>query len=213
MLLAAYGPQQWWPADSPFEMMVGAILTQNTNWKNVEKAISNLKELRILDATSISNCDTDKLATAIRVSGFYRQKAERLRLFSHFYIQHGKTSNLKKRSASELRKLLLQLHGIGPETADSMLLYALDKPLFVVDAYTKRIFSRIGLFDSTLKYDAVQGYFHEQLKEDLSIFQEFHALIVEHAKRYCKASPLCEQCPLNIACLSHLKTKYADTKT
>lgn len=200
-LLESYGPQHWWPADSPFEMMIGAILTQNTNWKNVERAIINLKSENLLNEESIADCDTPLLAEAIRPSGFYRQKAERLQLFSRFFIRHGRTSGLKREPVNKLRNMLLQQHGIGPETADSMLLYALGKPVFVVDAYTKRIFSRIGLFSDKQDYMAVQAYFHQHLIEDLSLFQEYHALIVEHAKRFCKARPSCEACPMNTFCL------------
>jgi len=207
MLLAAYGAQQWWPADSPFEMMIGAILTQNTSWKNVEQAILNLKEKQMLDATTIANSNIEQLAETIRPSGYYRQKAERLQLFSRFYIQQGNSTGLKKQPCKALRKLLLNLHGIGSETADSMLLYGLDKPMFVVDAYTKRIFSRIGLFDKALNYDAVQHYFHQHLINELSLFQEFHALIVEHAKRFCKTRPLCKGCPLGGVCLSHHQSR------
>lgn len=198
-LFQAYGTQQWWPADTPFEMMVGAILTQNTNWNNVEKAINNLKAENMLDEISICQCSHTKLARIIRPSGFYNQKAERLQRFAQFYIEHGKREGLIRQR--HLRELLLSLSGIGPETADSMLLYAFEHPVFVIDAYTQRIFHRLGLLNKGLNYKTVQSYFHQQLPTQLTLYQEFHALIVEHAKRYCRAKPLCHSCPLNERCI------------
>ena len=199
-LLTAYGHQQWWPAESPFEMMVGAILTQNCNWKNVEQAIGNLKAANMLDAASIACADHEQLAEVIRPSGFFNQKACRLQLFSRFYIAHGEISGLRKQPMAEMRLQLLALSGIGPETADSMLLYALRKPIFVVDAYTRRIFTRLGLLPEKIDYDGIQNYFHHQLEPQLSLFQEYHALIVEHAKRHCRNRQLCEKCPLLNSC-------------
>lgn len=199
-LLTAYGHQHWWPAESPFEMMVGAILTQNTNWKNVELAISNLKAANLLGAALIISADHEQLAEVIRPSGFYNQKAQRLHLFSRFYIAHGEISGLRKLSMAEMREQLLSLSGIGPETADSILLYGLEQSIFVVDAYTRRIFTRLGLLPEKIDYDGIQNYFHQQLEPELSLFQEYHALIVEHAKRHCRSKPLCQKCPLHNSC-------------
>lgn len=181
-------------------MMVGAILTQNTNWKNVELAISSLKAANLLDAASIITADHEQLAEVIRPSGFYNQKAQRLQLFSRFFVAHGEVSGLRKQPMAEMRSQLLALSGVGPETADSMLLYALEQPIFVVDAYTRRIFTRLGLLPEKIDYDGIQNYFHQQLEPDLLLFQEYHALIVEHAKRHCRSKPLCQKCPLHNNC-------------
>jgi len=199
LLSDAYGPQHWWPADTPFEMMLGAILTQNTNWLNVEKAIANLKAADALDAQPILSMDESRLRELIRPSGFFNQKAARLRLFSAFYLKHGGESGLKK--LPDPRHSLLSLNGIGPETADSMLLYALHIPVFVVDAYTKRIFTRIGLLPEGVNYTTTQDWFHNQLKKDTQLFNEYHALIVQHAKQHCRVKPLCDTCTLQTCCI------------
>jgi len=206
-LFDAYGAQHWWPADTPFEVMVGAILTQNTSWQNVETAISNLKEHDMLHSESIASSNLHQLAEIIRSSGSFMQKARYLQHFSLFYYNNGKCTGLIKRPLSLLRKQLLALYGIGPETADSILLYALDKPVFVIDAYTKRLFLRLEHFDHRLTYDSMQHYFQQRLPESLPLFQEYHALIVEHAKRYCRTKPLCGQCPL----LDHCPTAECST--
>lgn len=200
ILLSAYGRQHWWPADTPFEVMVGAILTQNTNWKNVEKAIANLKAGNLMDAHGIIVCDIERLAGIIRPAGFYHQKSARLHELCRFYLEHGDDQQLKNWPASSLRQRMLGVHGIGPETADSILLYALDKPLFVIDAYTTRIFSRLGSMDEHTGYAEAQGFFHARLPRSVQIFQEFHALVVEHAKRFCRSKPACSDCPLASAC-------------
>lgn len=199
-LLDIYGPQHWWPADSPFEVMVGAILTQNTNWKNVETAIANLKAHQMLDCELIASSNLQQLGNIIRASGFYMQKARYLQQFSLFYYNNGKHKGLLKWPTSILRNRLLAVNGVGPETADSILLYALDKPVFVVDAYTKRLFVRLGHFNHELGYDSIQHYFQQRLPESLPVFQEFHALIVEHAKRFCKTKPMCNDCPIAGEC-------------
>jgi len=199
-LLAVYGPRHWWPADSPFEVMVGAILTQNTNWKNVETAIANLKTHNMLDCELIASSNLQQLGEVIRASGFYMQKARYLQQFSLFYYENGKRKGLLKWPTSVLRRHLLAVSGIGPETADSILLYALNRSVFVVDAYTKRLFVRLEHFDHGLGYDNVQHYFQQRLPESLPLFQEFHALIVEHGKRFCKTKPLCSSCPLTSDC-------------
>jgi len=199
-LLSAYGPQHWWPAQSPFEMMVGAILTQNTNWKNVETAIASLKTHRMLDCEAIASSNLVQLAEVIRSSGSYMQKARYLQQFAVFYYKENRRAGLIKWPTSVLRKRLLGVHGIGPETADSMLLYGLDKPVFVVDAYTKRLFVRLEHFGPELNYDSIQHYFLQRLPESLPLLQEFHALIVEHAKRFCRSKPQCGDCPLTEYC-------------
>jgi len=199
-LLSIYGAQHWWPADTPFEMMVGAILTQNTNWQNVETAIASLKTNNMLDCESIASCNLPQLGEIIRSSGSYMQKARYLQQFALFYYDNGKRKGLMKWPASTMRKQLLNVHGIGPETADSILLYALDKPVFVVDAYTKRLFMRLEHFSHEMDYDSIQHYFQQRLPESLPLFQEFHALIVEHAKRYCRVKPVCMECPLFECC-------------
>jgi len=199
-LLAVYGPQHWWPGDTPFEVMTGAILTQNTSWQNVETAIANLKKHNMLNCESMASSDLVELGDIIRASGSYMQKARYLQQFSLFYYNNGKRKGLMKWPLSVLRTKLLAVHGIGPETADSMLLYALDRPVFVVDAYTRRLFMRLEHFGHELGYDSIQHYFQQRLPESLPLFQEFHALIVEHAKRFCKTKPLCAQCPLFDCC-------------
>jgi endonuclease-3 related protein len=199
-LLAAYGPQHWWPADTPFEMMVGAILTQNTSWTNVERAIDALKAAGLLDAEAIATCDEPHLAQTIRPSGYFNQKAKRLGLFSRFYLEQGGMPGL--RQLSEPRHALLALHGIGPETADSILLYALDIPIFVIDAYTRRIFARLGLSAPDATYHALQELFHAHLPVEVPLYREYHALIVHHAKEHCRTKPVCAGCPLAGTCPS-----------
>jgi len=198
MLLDAYGKQHWWPSDSPFEMMVGAILTQNTNWQNVEKAIANLKRSDALDAQTMLNISETSLQELIRPSGFFRQKAARLRLLCHFYLKHGGESGIK--DLDDPRRSLLSLNGIGPETADSILLYALGMPVFVIDAYTSRTFARLGLTAADATYAELQEYFHAQLESEVPLFNEFHALIVQHAKQHCRVKPVCQNCLLFTPC-------------
>jgi endonuclease III related protein len=197
-LLAHYGPQGWWPANSAFEMMVGAILTQNTSWTNVERAIAGLKQEGLLDAAAIAACPEKRLAAAIRPSGYYNQKAQRLRAFAGFYLKHDGENGLSQ--LLEPRQALLALHGIGPETADSILLYALDIPIFVIDAYTRRIFARLGLSTPEASYHALQDFFHAQLPASVPLFQEYHALVVMHAKQHCRTRPLCAGCLLLADC-------------
>ena len=197
ILLAHYGEQHWWPADSAFEMMVGAILTQNTNWNNVEKALHNLREAGVLDAEALATCNREKLEDWVRPAGFFRQKTERLFKLCMFYHEHEGVKGMKRWPTKTLRRFLLDVHGIGPETADSILLYAIEKPVFVVDAYTKRIFHRLGILPEHIKaYDDVQHFFHQRTANALSLYQQLHALIVAHAKEYCSKKPKCEACPL-----------------
>jgi len=200
-LLAAYGQRHWWPADTSFEVMVGAVLTQNTRWENVEMAIARLKQADMLDAKRICDCNREQLIEHIRPSGFFRQKSRYLQAISLFYYHHGCESGLRKWPMSSLRKKLLGVRGIGPETADSILLYALDKGVFVVDAYTRRIFQRLGNLPQDADYKYTQHYFHARLPHSIPLFKEFHALIVEHAKRHCRINPLCDDCPLQQHCL------------
>jgi len=182
--------------------MVGAILTQNTNWRNVETAITNLKQAGALDADLLLAMPEEQLQVLIRPSGFFRQKATRLQQFCHFYRDYGREAGLKQQP--DLRKRLLAQPGIGPETADSILLYALDQPSFVIDAYTRRLFTRLGLIDKGTSYAGMQHYFESQLPTDLKLYQEYHALIVEHAKRHCRTIPLCTACPLLPTCPSSI---------
>jgi len=200
-LLVAYGEQHWWPADTAFEMMVGAILTQNTSWRQVETAIAQLKEADCLTPQAILACQPEELQEWIRPSGFFRQKSERLVTLSAFYLQHGGVDGLRLLPLATLREMLLDLHGIGAETADCILLYTLDKPVFVVDTYTKRLAHRLGwLAESVVAYDAVQAYFHQRLQAGVPLFQQFHALIVQHAKQHCLKKPRCNACPLAQQC-------------
>ena len=197
-LYHAFGPQHWWPGDSPFEIAVGAILTQNTNWANVEKAIASLKNKRALSAKGIHEMKTEKLALFIRPAGYFNVKARRLKAFIHFLINdyHGSMGRMKNEKLDTLRTKLLNVHGIGPETADSILLYALDKPIFVIDAYTKRALSRHSVINHDENYERIQDLFHETLKRDTELFNEYHALFVRLGKTYCRKKPLCDGCPL-----------------
>jgi endonuclease III related protein len=198
-LYSVFGPQHWWPADSVFEVMVGAILTQNTNWLNVEKAIQALKAKKLLDAKRLDQLTSKRLASLIKSAGYYNVKAARLKSFLKFFLDSyaGKIKFMAAQDLMNLRKQLLAVVGIGPETADSILLYALNKPIFVVDAYTKRIFSRHDLIKAEAEYSEVQNFFMRNLKPDVRIFNEFHALLVRLGKDYChKHNPKCEACPL-----------------
>ena len=195
-----FGNLGWWPANSVFEVIVGAVLTQNTAWKNVEKAIARLKKERLLHPEKIEKINKDRLSRSIRSSGYHRLKAARLKAISHFLLKECgvKLSKLKKRGEGELREKLLSVNGIGPETADSILLYAFDKPVFVVDAYTKRIFSRHGLVGEDAAYDKVQSIVRENFPRDVKKLNQFHACLVETGKRFCKKKKgLCRECPLN----------------
>ncbi len=198
-LFQAFGPQDWWPGDTPFEIAVGAILTQNTNWGNVEKAIGNLKRQSALSAKVIHEMPAKKLAALIRPAGYFNVKAKRLKSFIGFLMNgyRGSMKRMKDEDLNPLREKLLQVNGIGPETADSMLLYALEKPVFVIDAYTKRVLSRHGIIGHEEPYNEFQDLFHSALKRDVELFNEYHALFVKVGKTYCKRKrPLCDQCPL-----------------
>lgn len=197
-LYGHFGPQQWWPGDTPFEITVGAILTQNTNWGNVEKAITNLKKEKKLNASALHSISRKKLASLIRPAGYFNIKADRLKHFIDFLADHynGSMKKMRAEETMSLRERLLNVKGIGPETADSILLYALEKPVFVIDAYTKRILSRHKLVMERSTYHELQGIFHENLPHDVKLFNEYHALFVMLGKDYCRPKPRCESCPL-----------------
>ncbi len=196
-----YGPRHWWPADSPFEVAIGAILTQNTNWQNVEKALANLRAANALSLQRIAALDPEQLQQFIRPSGYFRQKTERLQLFCHYLIkQHGSIEILLKQSLTDARNELLALKGIGPETADSILLYAGEIASFVVDAYTRRIFGRLGQLEGSKTYTEIRDYFMQSLPHQAPLFNEYHALIVQHAKCHCLTKPRCLDCPLAENC-------------
>ena len=197
-LYKSFGPQNWWPGDTPFEVAVGAILTQNTNWGNVEKAINNLKKEKVLNAKAIHEMPVNRLASLIRPAGYFNVKAKRLKAFIDFLMNdyHGSMRNMRKEKMHSLRKKLLDVNGIGPETADSILLYALDKPIFVIDAYTKRVLSRHDILGHDEAYDKFQELFHSAFKKDVRLFNEYHALFVRVGKTFCKPKPRCEECPL-----------------
>ncbi|KPK97729.1 MAG: endonuclease [Omnitrophica WOR_2 bacterium SM23_72] len=198
-LFASFGPQHWWPAKTPFEVMVGAILTQNTNWANVEKAIAQLKQHKVLAPKRIYHLSTSKLARLIKSVGYYNIKAKRLKTFLKFLFDHykGQPEKMSRVSGQKLRLELLSINGIGPETADSILLYALQKPLFVIDAYTRRIMVRHGFIAEDSSYQDVQNLFMQNLKKEVKLFNEYHALLVRLGKEFClKRRPLCKRCPL-----------------
>jgi endonuclease-3 related protein len=199
-LLSAYGPQHWWPGDTPFEIMVGAVLTQNTAWTNVEKAIANLVKHDKLSAAGIVAARKDHLANWLRPSGYFNVKAERLKNFCRWYVEAGGFNALSKLDTDTLRDSLLSVNGIGPETADDMLLYAFDRPVFVVDAYTRRLFSRLGLIVGDEAYDDLRLACEDRLGADAALYNEFHALIVLHAKTVCRVRPRCGDCLLRPAC-------------
>lgn len=205
LMLKTFGPQHWWPAQEDFEVVVGAILTQSVSWKNVEKAIENLKTENLLSLDGILTTEKEKLGGLIRSTMYYNQKSDKLRRFCH-YIQenyHGNIKKLFEKGVYEMRQELLGIKGIGPETADSIILYAAHKPIFVVDAYTRRIFSRVGLFSEDVKYQEMQDLFMDNLPTDVKLFNEYHALIVKLGKDYCKKTkPFCKKCPINSQCIN-----------
>ena len=193
-----FGPQHWWPGQTPLEIMIGAVLTQNTNWRNVEKAINNLKQAALLDADKLFTLPPEDLAPLIRPAGYFNIKAKRLKaLIDWFWVQYGgDPKRLQEKPADQLREELLALKGIGPETADSILLYAIGKPVFVVDAYTARILSRHHLVCPPVEYQDIQDLFESALPRDTALYNEYHALLVCCGKEFCKPRPLCKGCPL-----------------
>jgi endonuclease-3 related protein len=203
-LLDRFGPLNWWPAETPFEVCVGAILIQNTSWSNVEKALGALKQAGIVTPEDVYGIDPDTLAGLIRPAGYFNVKSRRLKDFTAwlFLKYQGSLDRMFAGDWHILRTELLRVHGIGPETADSILLYAGNKPSFVVDAYTRRLFLRLGLLPEGAGYDHTRALFMEGLPEDVPLFNEYHALIVQQCKRFCRVKPLCSGCPLGDCCPS-----------
>jgi endonuclease III related protein len=220
LLLEAYGLQGWWPLfdgkkgesvylqryelseEARFEISLGALLTQNTNWKNVEKALASLSKAGLLSRKRLEEVDLPDLAAFITPAGYFNQKSRYIKNLLAWLNDTGpEYQTIMAKPLVELRESLLSVTGIGPETADSILLYAMEKPLFVVDAYTKRIFSRLGLLEEKAPYGRVQEYFHSSLTSSRDLYGEYHALIVNHAKEHCAKTPKCDNCPLMEFCI------------
>lgn len=206
-LFSFYGQQNWWPADSRFEMMVGAILTQNTSWNNVEKAITYLKAANCLSLEGIAGLKPVALAELIRPAGYFNVKAKRLKNLCHWLVEQGGVRQVDRLSDKQLRRELLSVNGVGPETADDIVLYAFSRPVFVIDTYTRRIFSRLGLIDENETYESLRRLFESVLaneiperEEQVRVFNEYHALIVIHAKTACRKRPHCDNCCLRRQC-------------
>ena len=198
LLLKAYGPQQWWPAESLLEVMVGAILTQNTNWQGVEKAIANLKRYNLLAPDKLQAMPTEDLAQLIKPAGYFNLKARRIKNLIEFVTTaySGDLETVARVETGQLRNELLAVNGVGPETADSMLLYGFHRPVFVVDTYTYRIMSRHGLIGEEVSYDELQELFTHHLPLEVKLFNEYHALLVRVGKLHCQRKPKCQGCPL-----------------
>lgn len=197
-LFECYGPQHWWPAEEPFEVMVGAVLTQSAAWTNVEKAIGNLREAGALSPEELRQLPLPELASLIFSSGYYNAKALKLKALADYLGEYKDDLNrLFSVGTCQLRRELLTVHGIGEETADSILLYAVNRPIFVVDAYTRRIFSRVGLAPDSDRYTDYQSLFMENLPADVGLFNEYHALLVCLGKNVCRRHPFCQQCCLD----------------
>ena len=197
-LLDRIGPRNWWPAESPFEVIIGAILTQNTAWRNAAAAIANLKNQELLSPEAILAISQPELASAIRSSGYYNQKAIKIKEFIKYFFDcyDGSISKMRRRETHSLRAELLALYGIGPETADAILLYALEKPIFVIDSYTQRILQRHEWHNGNASYQELQDFFMNLLPTDVQLFNEYHALLDYVGHHYCRKTPLCHQCPL-----------------
>lgn len=203
LLLDRFGFLNWWPAETPFEVVVGTILTQNVAWSNVERSISALKREGLLNLDALLNAPPQKVKRLISPSGYYNVKYNRLIMLLNFIKNElgGDIRMLRDIGITEARRRLLLVKGVGKETADSILLYAADMPVFVVDAYTRRSFYRIGVLkDRDMDYDDIQRIFMENLKRDVRLYKDYHAQIVELCKNYCKKRPLCENCPLERLC-------------
>lgn len=216
VLLKELGPQGWWPVNGKynknkfniprnkqekFEIVVGAVLTQNTSWKNAEYALKNLRIKKLISPEKILKTPDKKLSELIRPAGYFNQKAKYLKNISKFLVGN---KNLEKLPAEKIREMLLSVKGIGPETADSIMLYAFKKPFFVIDLYTKRIFSRAGICSKKIKYNDLQEKFHSALPRKTSLFNEYHALLVELAKKHCSRIPSCKNCPVSKKCKKSL---------
>jgi endonuclease-3 related protein len=202
-LLAFCGPQHWWPAgDDPFVVVVGAILTQSAAWKNVESALAKLREERLLSFDALLRAPEEELERAVRPSGYFRMKARKLKAFAAMLAERfdGRLERLFALPVDEMRVALVATYGIGPETADDIILYAAHKPAFVVDAYTRRIFDRLGIRPGVDTYDGWRSLFTDALPPETALFNEYHALIVRHAKVKCRKEPLCTGCPLLDIC-------------
>lgn len=206
-LFAANGHQRWWPGDSAFEIMVGAVLTQNTAWTNVERAIVNLKKAKALSPGAIVKAHPKRLATWLRPSGYFNIKARRLKAMCRWLIEQGGVRKISKLPTNDLRHALLNVHGVGPETADDILLYAFNRPVFVIDAYTRRIFARLGIIMGDEDYETLRRLFEEELGLATPLFNEYHALIVAHGKDVCKKRPVCGNCSLAEKCPSAMPHK------
>lgn len=197
-LLAHFGPQHWWPGESPFEVMVGAVLTQNTSWKNVARAIENLRQAGALEPRAMYALAPEELAELIRPAGYYRLKTGRLRNLLRFVVEEhdGSLAAMFATPLDELREQLLRINGVGPETADSILLYAGQYPTFVVDTYTNRVLKRHGWIEFEADYHAIKEHFEANLARDVALFNEYHALLVRVGNQFCSTTPRCEGCPL-----------------
>ena len=207
LLLECYGPQHWWPARTSFEVMVGAVLTQNTAWTNVEKAIANLHAAQAMDAEVILHAPQRRVAAWIRPAGYFNVKAKRLRNFCAWYVARGGEKKLRRVDSAALRHELLSINGVGPETADDILLYAFHRPSFVIDAYTRRLLSRLQLVAGDESYENLREHIETRLqgeargkRETVALYNEFHALIVRHAKDFCRPRPRCRTCCLAAHC-------------
>lgn len=211
-LFAAYGPQHWWPAEEPFEIMVGAILTQSTAWRNVEKAIANLKAVGALSPVRLRSLSLYEIAALIHPSGYYNAKARKLKSLAE-WLGDSYGDDIARMSAQGTEKLRLQLlsvYGIGPETADSIILYVANQPVFVIDAYTRRIVDRLGLTPGQESYQAYQALFMNNLPEDARMFNEYHALLVQLGKNFCRKQALCSRCCLSDLCPISQVDKYIE---
>ncbi len=198
-LQAEHGNLRWWPADTPFEVVLGAILTQATAWRNVEKALDNLKAADAFTPEQIHAIPQDTLEELLRPSGYFRVKTKKVRAFVSHIVERP-FDVMFKQNVSELRKELLSIYGVGPETADSIILYAAEKPSFVVDTYTYRLFSKLGWVEGNFHYERLRALFMDNLPHDVVLFNEYHALIVRHGARVCKKTPVCEACCLQSMC-------------
>ena len=206
-LLERFGPQHWWPAETRFGVILGALLMQQTAWRNVEAAIRNLKDAGLLSPEAIARASVAELRRHVRVAGLYRAKPRRLKRFCERLMEFGGDLDaFFRRDPAAVREDLLAREGVGPETADSMLLYASETPTFVVDAYTVRIAKRLGWID-TDRYDAVKGWFEARLPRDVAVYREYHALLVAHGKAICRPRPRCGECPLNDRCAYYRTTR------
>ena len=195
-LIGRFGPQNWWPGDTPWEIACGAVLTQNTNWLNVERAITRLKDADALEATPIAQMPNDELADLIRPAGYFNVKARRLKALADWWLGSAEWAANVNTPMLEARESILAVNGVGPETADSILLYAFEKRTFVIDAYTKRLLLRHGLISESADYNKMQGLFEKGLAADTQLYNEYHALIVQVGKEYCRPKPKCKGCPL-----------------